>query len=127
MVNNRRCPPLHRPRRRPRPNPFPTHEPLERIDAPFHQNKMDYLWTPWRYQYVTQADAPGVCVFCAAAQSADDAKTLVVYRGEQNMVILNRYPYCSGHVMVVPYTHVASLAELPDEGAHRDGPPRAPI
>ncbi len=76
---------------------------------------MDYLWTPWRYQYVTKPDDPGVCVFCAASQSADDSKTLVVYRGAHNLVILNRYPYCSGHVMVVPYAHVASLEELGDD------------
>jgi ATP adenylyltransferase len=76
---------------------------------------MDYLWTPWRYQYVTKSDDAGVCVFCAAAQSSDDAHTLVVHRGEHNFVILNRYPYCSGHVMVVPYQHVATLEELPDE------------
>jgi ATP adenylyltransferase len=76
---------------------------------------MDYLWTPWRYQYVTKQDDAGVCVFCAAAQSADDARTLVVYRGTHNLVILNRYPYCAGHVMVVPYQHVATLEELSDE------------
>jgi len=76
---------------------------------------MDYLWTPWRYQYVTKPEEAGVCVFCAAAQSSDDARTLVVYRGAANFVILNRYPYCSGHVMVVPYQHVATLEELSDE------------
>jgi ATP adenylyltransferase len=76
---------------------------------------MDYLWTPWRYQYVTQAADAGVCVFCAAAQSADDAQMLVVYRGAHNLVILNRYPYCSGHVMVVPYQHVATLEDLSEE------------
>ena len=76
---------------------------------------MDYLWTPWRYQYVTKADDAGVCVFCVAAQSSDDTQTLVVHRGAHNFVILNRYPYCSGHVLVVPYRHVATLEELPDE------------
>ena len=76
---------------------------------------MDYLWTPWRYQYVTKAEAAGVCVFCAASQSSDDARTFVVYRGIQNFVILNRYPYCSGHVMVVPYQHVATLEDLSDD------------
>jgi ATP adenylyltransferase len=76
---------------------------------------MDYLWTPWRYQYVTQTGNPTVCVFCAAAQSRDDAKTLVVHRGAYNLVILNRYPYTSGHVMVVPYQHVATLEEVADE------------
>ena len=76
---------------------------------------MDYLWTPWRYQYVTKPDCPSGCVFCFAAQSADDAATLVVHRGAHNLVILNRYPYCSGHVMVVPYQHVASLDALAED------------
>ena len=76
---------------------------------------MDYLWTPWRYQYVTKPEDAGVCVFCSAAQSEDDSKTLVVYRARHNLIILNRYPYTSGHVMVVPYLHVATLADLPDD------------
>jgi ATP adenylyltransferase len=76
---------------------------------------MDYLWTPWRYQYITAPEDPGVCVFCAAGRSADDRAHFVVHRGAHNFVILNRYPYTSGHVMVVPYAHIADLEELPDE------------
>jgi ATP adenylyltransferase len=76
---------------------------------------MDYLWTPWRYQYLTTSDKQQGCVFCAAAQSSDDHAHLVVYRAIHNFIILNRYPYTSGHVMVVPYRHAASLLEL-DEG-----------
>jgi ATP adenylyltransferase len=73
---------------------------------------MDYLWTPWRYQYMEQA-ASGKqppCIFCDAASRKDDEATLVVRRGTTSFVILNRYPYTSGHVMVVPYAHVAELA-----------------
>jgi ATP adenylyltransferase len=73
---------------------------------------MDYLWTPWRYQYVIKREDAGVCVFCSAAQSVDDEKTLVVHRGAHNFVILNRFPYTSGHVMVVPNQHVSTLADL---------------
>ena len=76
---------------------------------------MDYLWTPWRYQYVTKGDAPSVCVFCTAAGSSDDKKTLIVHRAVHNFIILNRFPYTNGHVMVVPYKHVATLEELPQE------------
>jgi ATP adenylyltransferase len=76
---------------------------------------MDYLWTPWRYQYITHARDEGECVFCAAGRTADDKAALVIYRGERNFVILNRFPYTSGHLMVVPYDHVASLSELPGE------------
>jgi ATP adenylyltransferase len=76
---------------------------------------MDYLWTPWRYQYVTTAGDLGDCVFCCAAKAGDDKAWLVAHRGTHNLVILNRFPYTSGHVMVVPYLHVPSLEDLPDE------------
>jgi ATP adenylyltransferase len=76
---------------------------------------VDYLWTPWRYQYITTSDRPCGCVFCAAAQNPDDHETLVVHRGVSNFVILNRFPYTSGHVMVVPVRHVATLEDLSDD------------
>jgi ATP adenylyltransferase len=72
---------------------------------------MDYIWTPWRYQYmkeVTSGKQPE-CIFCDAAARKDDAETLIVYRGVKTFIILNRYPYTSGHVMIVPYAHVAEL------------------
>ena len=72
---------------------------------------MDYLWTPWRYQYMSQVNKgqQPECIFCDAATRKDDENTLVAYRGAKTFVILNRFPYTSGHVMVVPYTHVAEL------------------
>ncbi len=76
---------------------------------------MDYLWTPWRYRYVTSTEDPGECVFCAAAKDPSDRDSLVVHRASRNFIILNRFPYTSGHIMVVPYEHVASLEDLPDE------------
>jgi ATP adenylyltransferase len=76
---------------------------------------MDYLWTPWRYRYITQAGEATECVFCAAAGATDDKAWFVVYRGIRNFVILNRYPYTSGHIMVVPYEHVATLEDAADE------------
>jgi ATP adenylyltransferase len=75
---------------------------------------MDYLWTPWRYQYVTKTGHPADCVFCAAPQCPDDRTSLIVHRAVHNYVILNRYPYTSGHLMVVPYAHVATLDEVGD-------------
>jgi len=72
---------------------------------------MDYLWTPWRYQYMAEA-ASGKqpeCIFCDTVARKDDAETLIVYRGKKTFVILNRFPYTSGHVMIVPYAHVAEL------------------
>jgi len=72
---------------------------------------MDYLWTPWRYQYmaqVTDGKQPE-CIFCDAVARNNDDETLIAYRGAKTFVILNRYPYTTGHVMIVPYAHVAEL------------------
>ena len=76
---------------------------------------MDYLWTPWRYHYVTTPGQPGDCVFCAAARSAEDKLHLIIYRATYNYVILNRFPYTAGHIMVVPYAHVNRSVALEDE------------
>ena len=73
---------------------------------------MDYLWTPWRYQYVTKAEHASGCVFCTAAAGNDDRANLIVHRARHNFIILNRFPYTNGHVMVVPFEHVAALAEM---------------
>jgi ATP adenylyltransferase len=75
---------------------------------------MDYVWTPWRYQYVASIDKKkdDRCIFCDAVNANDDARTLIAFRGVTNFVILNQYPYTTGHSMVVPYTHVADLAAL---------------
>jgi ATP adenylyltransferase len=72
---------------------------------------MDYLWTPWRYQYmeqVTKGKQPE-CFLCDALAQNDDASTLIAHRGKKSFVILNRFPYTSGHVLIVPYAHVAEL------------------
>jgi ATP adenylyltransferase len=79
---------------------------------------MDYLWTPWRYAYVSTAEKASGCVFCEAGKGSDDSKNLVVYRGEHCFVILNAYPYTPGHVMVVPYAHLDELRKLPPEAAN---------
>jgi ATP adenylyltransferase len=76
---------------------------------------MDYLWTPWRYQYLTAAGKPDGCIFCAAAADSDDRGHLVIHRAARNFLILNRFPYTNGHLMIVPYQHAASLGELPAE------------
>jgi ATP adenylyltransferase len=70
---------------------------------------MDFLWTPWRYRYVADASKDQGCIFCDALAAGDDAKTLIVVRGQKNFIILNRFPYTTGHVMVVPYAHVGEL------------------
>jgi len=72
---------------------------------------MDYLWTPWRYQYLeqaTQGKQPD-CIFCEALALNRDEETLIVHRAKKSFVILNRFPYTSGHVLIVPNAHVAEL------------------
>jgi len=76
---------------------------------------MDYLWTPWRYAYVTSADKIPTCVFCDRSADHDDHRSLIVHRSRHCFVILNAFPYTSGHVMVVPYAHEDSLLKLPAE------------
>jgi ATP adenylyltransferase len=79
---------------------------------------MDYLWTPWRYAYVSTAEKAVGCVFCNAIQADDDEKMLIIHRGQHCFIILNAYPYTPGHVMVVPYAHLDELQKLPLEAAH---------
>ena len=77
---------------------------------------MDFLWTPWRYQYVTTTGEAAECIFCAAAADIEhDRERLVVHRADRNLVILNRFPYTCGHLMVVPYEHAATLDGIRDE------------
>ena len=78
---------------------------------------MDYLWTPWRYAYITGAEKPKGCIFCELPQQ-DDKSAKIVYRAKQCFVILNSYPYTPGHVMIVPYAHLDELHKLPVETAH---------
>jgi ATP adenylyltransferase len=75
---------------------------------------MDYIWTPWRYQYITSAIANEKqnCIFCDAAKRQDDSVTLVVHRGVSSFAILNRFPYTSGHLMIVPFKHTAEISGL---------------
>ncbi|HUN87832.1 MAG TPA: HIT domain-containing protein [Terriglobales bacterium] len=78
---------------------------------------MDYIWTPWRYHYVSSVDKVAGCPFCRKLAAGDDRENLIVHRATYNFVILNLYPYTSGHVMVVPYEHLDSLAKLSPEAA----------
>jgi ATP adenylyltransferase len=82
---------------------------------------MDFIFTPWRYAYVTgpdmSNDKPNECVFCAASRLGDDKAARIVHRGAFCFVILNAFPYTSGHVMVVPYQHLDQLQNLPAPAA----------
>ncbi len=76
---------------------------------------MDYLWTPWRYAYVSSVGKAAGCVFCELPRLGDDERALIVYRGRHNYIVLNSFPYTSGHSMVVPYEHVDRMSKLPSE------------
>lgn len=77
---------------------------------------MDYLWSPWRFQYVSSGQGRG-CIFCemAVRDPARDRERWILYRGSRCLVVLNLYPYTTGHVMIAPYAHVATLAGLDRE------------
>ena len=72
---------------------------------------MDVLWSPWRYDYVSgRGDSGSGCVFCdILSDSATNEEKYILKRAEFNFVILNIYPYATGHLLIVPYTHIAEL------------------
>lgn len=71
----------------------------------------DYLYSPWRLDYILSEKEKG-CIFCLKPDETDDAKNGIFYRSTHCFVIQNLYPYNNGHIMVVPYNHVATLYEL---------------
>ena len=72
---------------------------------------MDYIWSPWRYDYLASGGKrPPACVFCVNDDTSSDAERLIVFRGTHNFIILNLFPYTSGHVMVAPYEHLDTMA-----------------
>jgi ATP adenylyltransferase len=80
--------------------------------------KMKRLFSPWRSVYIRsfQSDKKlKECLFCRIAKEDDDKKNLVVWRGKECFIVMNRYPYNNGHVMVVPYMHTSSMAKLTDK------------
>ena len=77
---------------------------------------MDILWTPWRIEYILSAKQPG-CVLCQKVHDdpTKDPENLLLYRGERCFIIMNLYPYNTGHLMVVPYLHTSDLVGLAPE------------
>jgi ATP adenylyltransferase len=75
------------------------------------------IWAPWRLAYVKGAGKDGEeeCIFCAKPRQEDDEANLIVHRGQHSLVMLNRFPYTNGHLMVAPYEHTGRLQDLPAE------------
>lgn len=78
---------------------------------------MKVLWAPWRMAYIKNARKPARCIFCVKAKERRDANNLLLHRGRHGLVMMNLYPYNSGHLLVAPYIHVKSLEQLPDDAA----------
>ena len=72
---------------------------------------MDYLFTPWRFTYLSNAGKAPECVFCGQVK-LQDREALIIHRGQHCFIILNAFPYTSGHVMIVPYEHIDELQKL---------------
>ena len=76
---------------------------------------MNHLWSPWRMEYIENSNKVEGCVFCMMQELPDSAENLIALRGKRSFIILNRYPYTSGHLMVVPNDHVSTLEEVDPE------------
>ncbi|MFH1263543.1 MAG: HIT domain-containing protein [Pseudomonadota bacterium] len=73
---------------------------------------MNLLWAPWRIRFILEGLKEPGCVFCKAIRSNDDSKHLILHRSEHSFTILNKYPYNSGHLMVVPNRHTGNFTDL---------------
>ncbi len=76
---------------------------------------MKYIWSPWRMEYIQSNKNEEGCAFCIEMARPDGPENLIVFRGQRVFLILNRFPYTSGHLMVVPFQHESTLMTLDDE------------
>lgn len=84
-------------------------------DLPERVANHDRLWTPWRMRYITGGARENGCIFCNRRDAEDDVAALILYRGQHSFVIMNLFPYNTGHVMIVPNLHTDTLEGLPRE------------
>jgi len=70
---------------------------------------MKYIFAPWRKEYILQACDMTECIFCSALKANNDSKSFILYRGDHNFIILNKFPYNPGHLMIAPYSHLDSM------------------
>jgi len=75
---------------------------------------MKQIWAPWRIEYVRMKKGEG-CILCEKPKEDSDTLNYILYRGDKNFALMNKYPYTPGHLMVAPYRHIANLEELTDE------------
>lgn len=78
---------------------------------------MKQLWAPWRIEYIL-GPKPDACVFCLPESRDEDEERLVLHRGKRAFVIMNRYPYNNGHLLVCPFRHVSELTDLESAESH---------
>lgn len=78
---------------------------------------MRILWAPWRMAYITRANKPRGCIFCVKPRERRDATNYLLHRGAHAFVMMNLFPYNSGHLLIAPYAHVKSLEDLSDAAA----------
>ena len=72
---------------------------------------MEQIWAPWRIEYI-RMEKPEGCILCEKPKEDNDILNYILYSGDKNFVMMNLYPYNPGHLMVVPYRHIANLEEL---------------
>ena len=70
---------------------------------------MEYIFAPWRKEYVRKISKMSECIFCRALKMKNDKKAFILYRAKKNFIVLNKYPYTSGHLMIAPYVHLSSF------------------
>jgi len=75
---------------------------------------MEILWAPWRMEYVAAGNEEGECIFCPGNDRSHDEERLILYVGDRSVILMNRFPYINGHLLVAPVRHVSSLDALTD-------------
>ena len=80
-----------------------------------NNTNMKHLWAPWRMEYIQEGSHEDGCLFCSLLTQEDGPDNLILHRGDNAFVVLNRYPYTNGHMMVVPYSHKSSLDGLDEK------------
>jgi ATP adenylyltransferase len=84
---------------------------VDQDDKNIH-GRADILWAPWRMEYIRNTDKASGCIFCDKPKESEDKRNLIVHRAELTFVMMNRYPYNNGHLMVVPFRHTSEMSSL---------------